>query len=57
MSEEQLIKWTIEIKNESKRDKEIENLFKYSEKNNNLSFYLCYSRGTMHNHPRNNKYI
>lgn len=47
ITEEQLIKWTIEIKNEAKRDNAIENLSKYAEKNQNLAFYLWYSRGTM----------
>lgn len=45
--EELIIKWISEIKNESTRTKAIENLTKFREKNNNLSIYLWYSRGTI----------
>ena len=45
--EELIIKWVSEIKNESTRTKAIENLTKFKEKNNNLSIYLWYSRGTI----------
>ena len=47
ITEEMIIKWINEIKNENTRTKAIENLCKFREKNNNLPIYIWYSRGTM----------
>ena len=47
ISEELIVKYINDIKNEETRDKAIENLYKYREKYENIAIYLWYSQGTM----------
>ena len=47
ISEELIVKYINEIKNEETREKAIENLYNFREKNENIPIYLWYSQGTM----------
>ena len=47
ISEELIVKYINEIKNEETRKKAIENLYNYREKNENIPIYLWYSQGTI----------
>ena len=47
ISDELIVKYINELKNEETREKAIENLYNYREKNENIPIYLWYSQGTM----------
>ena len=47
ITEELIVKYINEIKGEETREKAIENLYNYREKNENIPIYLWYSQGTM----------
>ena len=47
ISDELVVKYINEIKSEETREKAIENLYNYREKNENIPIYLWYSQGTI----------